>query len=141
MEDEAIPDQFIPPSNCVFALSSLPDLDKTSFLLNNPALEQSIKNMLFKYSEVFSKLPALEGIDCPPVRIPFYDESKTVSKKFRYLPPDKLKVAHQEMDVLINNGFAVLYEGPWSSPICLVQRPGKPPRLTGDYSGAGGVND
>ncbi|KAL0215817.1 hypothetical protein P9112_008001 [Eukaryota sp. TZLM1-RC] len=141
MEDESIPDLFIPPSDRVSALSALPDLDKTSFLLNDLALETSIKDLLFKYPEVFSKLPAPEGIDCPPMRIPFHDESKIVSKKFRYLPPDKLKVANEEMDVLVNNGFAVPYDGPWSSPICLVQRPGKPPRLTGDYSGAGGIND
>ncbi|KAL0226870.1 hypothetical protein P9112_014194 [Eukaryota sp. TZLM1-RC] len=141
MDDESIPDQFIPPSDQVSTLSALPDLDKTSFLLNDPTLENSIKDLLFEYPEVFSKLPAPEGIDCPPMRLPFYDKTKIVSKKFRYLPPDKLRVANKEMDVLVNNVFAVPYNGPWSSPICLVQCSGKFFRLTGDYSGAGGIND
>ncbi|KAL0222687.1 hypothetical protein P9112_002077 [Eukaryota sp. TZLM1-RC] len=141
MEDESIPGQFIPPSNQVSSLSALPDLDKVSFLLKDPTLENSIKDLLFKYPKVFSKLPAPEGIDCPPMHIPFYDQTKIVSKKFRYLPPDKLREANEDMDVLVNNGFTVPYDGPWSSPICLFQRPGKPPRLTGDYSGAGGIND
>ncbi|KAL0208028.1 hypothetical protein P9112_010615 [Eukaryota sp. TZLM1-RC] len=141
MEDESIPDQFIPPSDRVSALPALLDLDKTSFLLNDSTLENSIKDLLFKYPEVFSQLPTPKGTDCPPMRIPFHDETKIVSKKFRDLPPDKLKVANEEMDVLVNNGFAVPYDRPWSSFICLVQRPGKPPRLTGDYSGTGGIND
>ncbi|KAL0214772.1 hypothetical protein P9112_006956 [Eukaryota sp. TZLM1-RC] len=141
LEDEAIPDQFIPPSDQMAAISSLPDLDKASFKLKDPGLESPVRSLLFKYPEIFSKLPDPEGIDCPPMRIPFHDESKIVSKKFRYLPPDKLKVANEEFDTLINNGFAVPYDGPWSYPICLVQRPDKSPRLTGDYSGADGVND
>ncbi|KAL0226212.1 hypothetical protein P9112_013536 [Eukaryota sp. TZLM1-RC] len=141
LEDEAIPDQYIPPSDQVSSVSSLPDLDKASFKMNDPDLESSVRSLLFKYPEIFSKRPDPEGIDCPSMRIPFHDESKIVSKKFRYLPPDKLKVANEEFDTLINNGFAVPYDGPWSSPICLVQRPDKPPRLTGDYSGADGVNN
>ncbi|KAL0220028.1 hypothetical protein P9112_005681 [Eukaryota sp. TZLM1-RC] len=141
LEDEAIPDEYIPSSNRVSSVSSLPDLDKTIFKLNDPELENSVRSLLFKYPEIFSKLPDPQGIDCPPMRIPFHDESKIVSKKYRYLPPDKLKVANEEFDTLINNGFAVPYDGPWSSPICLVQRPDKPPRLTGDYSGADGVNE
>ncbi|KAL0205621.1 hypothetical protein P9112_000928 [Eukaryota sp. TZLM1-RC] len=141
LEDEAIPDQYIPPSDQVSSFSSLPDLDKASFKLNDPDLESSVRSLLFKYPEIFSKLPDPEGINCPPMRIPFHDESKIVSKKFRYLPTDKLKVANEEFDTLINNGFAVPYDGPWSSPICLVQRPDKPPRLTDDYSGADGVNE
>ncbi|KAL0209941.1 hypothetical protein P9112_010025 [Eukaryota sp. TZLM1-RC] len=128
LEDDAIPDQYIRPN-------------KASFKLNDPDLESSVRSLLFKYPEIFSKLPDPQGIDCPPMRIPFHDESKIVSKKFRYLPPDKLKVANEEFDTLIKNGFAVPYDGPWSSPICLVQRPDKPPRLTGDYSGADGVNE
>ncbi|KAL0207837.1 hypothetical protein P9112_010424 [Eukaryota sp. TZLM1-RC] len=132
---------YIPPSDQISSVSSLPDLDKASFKLNDPDLESSVRSLLFKYPEIFSKLPDPQGIDCPPMRIPFHDESKIVSKKFRYLPPDKLKVANEEFDTLINNGFAVPYDGPWSSPICLVQRPDKPPRLTGDYSGADGVNE
>ncbi|KAL0226586.1 hypothetical protein P9112_013910 [Eukaryota sp. TZLM1-RC] len=61
--------------------SAFPDLDKTSFLLNDPTLENSTKDLLFKYPEVFSKLPAPEGIDRPPMHIPFRDETKIVSQK------------------------------------------------------------
>ncbi|KAL0205083.1 hypothetical protein P9112_000390 [Eukaryota sp. TZLM1-RC] len=126
LEDEFIPDQLILPSDLVSALTTLPDLEKTTLLRIDTCLKHFIKKLLFKYPEIFSKLPDPEEIDCPPMGILFQDESQMVSKKFRYLFLDKLKVSHEEKDVLVNKGSAVLYETPRSSLICLDQRPGKP---------------
>ncbi|KAL0210002.1 hypothetical protein P9112_010086 [Eukaryota sp. TZLM1-RC] len=39
LEEEALPDQYISPSNQVSSVSSLPDLDKASFKLNDPELD------------------------------------------------------------------------------------------------------
>ncbi|KAL0218924.1 hypothetical protein P9112_004577 [Eukaryota sp. TZLM1-RC] len=139
-DENAVPDQFMPPALTVSTAVTLPDLDKAKFLLDDSTLTQNIKDLLLKYPQIFFKLPDSRGIDCPPMTIEFYDESEIVSKNARYLPPDKLRIANEQIDLLIEHGFAVPYDGPFSFPICLVQAPGKPPRLTGDYSGSDGIN-
>ncbi|KAL0211240.1 hypothetical protein P9112_009538 [Eukaryota sp. TZLM1-RC] len=162
LEDEAIPDSFLPkPAEIVSQkdlvddskspefvqslnddlLETLPDIEKTAFHLDDTELTINIKRLLLKYPDIFSKLPDPKGIKCRPMRLEFHDETELVSKKARYLPPDKLKIAHEEFDTLLENGFAVPYDGPFASPIHLVCAPGKAPRLTGDYSGHKGIND
>ncbi|KAL0211450.1 hypothetical protein P9112_009748 [Eukaryota sp. TZLM1-RC] len=161
-EDESIPDCFLPDSQNVCShhdlsdtstapefvqalsddlLKKLPDIEKTSFNLNDTALSVEVKKLLLKFPDIFAKLPAPEGIKCEPMKLEFYDESSIVSKKARFLPPDKLKIANEEIDTLLKNGFAVPYDGLFASPIHLVCAPGKAPRLTGDYSGHKGIND
>ncbi|KAL0205331.1 hypothetical protein P9112_000638 [Eukaryota sp. TZLM1-RC] len=130
----------MPPAFTVSTDITLPDLNKAKFLLDDSSLTHNIKDLLLRYPQIFSKLPDSRGIDCPPMTIEFYDESEIVSKNARYLPPDKLRIANEQIDLLIEHRFAVPYDGPFSSPICLVQAPRKPPRLTGDYSGSDGIN-
>ncbi|KAL0226637.1 hypothetical protein P9112_013961 [Eukaryota sp. TZLM1-RC] len=116
-DENAVPDQFMPPALTLSTAITLPDLDKAKFLLNDSSLTQNIKDLLLKYPQIFSKRPDSRGIDCPPMTIEFYDESEIVSKKARYLPPDKLRIANEQIDLLIEHGFAVPYNGPFSSPI------------------------
>ncbi|KAL0215475.1 hypothetical protein P9112_007659 [Eukaryota sp. TZLM1-RC] len=162
LEDEAIPDCFLPKQAEIVSqknlvddsmspefvqslnddlLETLPDIEKTAFHLDDTELTIKIKRLLLKYPDIFSKLPDPKGIKCRPMRLEFHDETELISKKARYLPPDKLKIAHEEFDTLLENGFAVPYDGPFASPIHLVCAPGKAPRLTGDYSGHRGIND
>ncbi|KAL0239871.1 hypothetical protein GEMRC1_009979 [Eukaryota sp. GEM-RC1] len=91
-----------------------------------------------QFKEVFGP-PAAEGIDCPPMPIPFYDESSTCWKPPRHLTKEKLKIANDQIDDLISCGFAeeAPPNCPFSSPIVLIIYPdGKKPHLTGDYSGS-----
>ncbi|KAL0208733.1 hypothetical protein P9112_011320 [Eukaryota sp. TZLM1-RC] len=74
--------------------------------------------------------------------ISFYDESKIVKRKPRRLNPAKQRVTEEIFNELIRNGFAVPAKFQFSSPICLVIYPNhRKPRLTGDVSGNGGVNN
>ncbi|KAL0218822.1 hypothetical protein P9112_004475 [Eukaryota sp. TZLM1-RC] len=91
-----------------------------------------------KYKDVFSGLPTPDGIDCQPMTIPFYD----VKRKPRRLNPEKQPVAEEIFNELIRNELAVPAKSQFSSPICLViYHDHRKPRLTGDFSGIGGVND
>ncbi|KAL0218463.1 hypothetical protein P9112_004116 [Eukaryota sp. TZLM1-RC] len=93
--------------------------------------------LLEKYRNVFSGLPHPDGIDCQPVTILFYDESKVVKRKPRRLNPEKQRVAEEIFNELIRNGFAVPAKSQFSSPICLViYLDHRKPRLTGDFSEA-----
>ncbi|KAL0208229.1 hypothetical protein P9112_010816 [Eukaryota sp. TZLM1-RC] len=137
--------------------------------------EERLVVLLEKYRNVFSGLPHPDGIDCQPMTIPFYGESKVVKRKPRRLNPEKQRVAEEIFNELIrndavrqmntrrrernlieiqrnlliqyefnnnSNGFAVPAKSQFSSPICLVIYPDhRKPRLTGDFSGIGGVND
>ncbi|KAL0207217.1 hypothetical protein P9112_011845 [Eukaryota sp. TZLM1-RC] len=62
-----------------------------------------------------------------------------IKRNPRYLISRKLKIANEELDSLVAEGFAVENTGSFNSPICLVAVPVKKVRLTGDYST--GVND
>ncbi|KAL0206297.1 hypothetical protein P9112_001604 [Eukaryota sp. TZLM1-RC] len=74
--------------------------------------------------------------------IPFYDEGKVVKRKTRRLKPEKQRVAENSFNELIRNEFAVPAKSQFSNSICLVICPDhRKPRLTGDFSGIGGVND
>ncbi|KAL0206981.1 hypothetical protein P9112_012692 [Eukaryota sp. TZLM1-RC] len=104
--------------------------------------EERLVVLLEKYRNVISGLPHPDGIDCQPMTIPFYDENKVVKRKPRRLNPEKQRVAEEIFNELIRNGFAVPAKSQFSSPICLVIYPDhRKPRLTGDFSGIGGVND
>ncbi|KAL0222848.1 hypothetical protein P9112_002238 [Eukaryota sp. TZLM1-RC] len=88
--------------------------------------------LLEKYRDVFSELPHPDGIDCQPMTISFYDESKVVKWKPRRLNPEKQRVAEEIFNELIRNGFAVPAKSQFSSPICLViYSDHRKPRLTG----------
>ncbi|KAL0211069.1 hypothetical protein P9112_009367 [Eukaryota sp. TZLM1-RC] len=106
-----------------------------------PAEAELIIQQLHEFEAVFADDPHPLGIGCPAMEIPFIDESKKVCKPARFLSPEKLKIANDEFDSLIEKGYAVPNITDWSSPICLVVLPNKAPRLTGDYSGKDGVND
>ncbi|KAL0222900.1 hypothetical protein P9112_002290 [Eukaryota sp. TZLM1-RC] len=74
--------------------------------------------------------------------IPFYDQSKVVKRKPRRLNPEKQRAAEEIFNESIRNGFAVPAKSQFSSSICLVIYPDhRKPRLTGDFSSIGGVND
>lgn len=56
-----------------------------------------------------------------------------VFAKPRRLPPDKLKIAKQEFDELLNLGFIRPSSSPWSSPLHLVRKANNSWRPCGDY--------
>ncbi|KAL0247992.1 hypothetical protein GEMRC1_003231 [Eukaryota sp. GEM-RC1] len=150
MKDESEFDQLMsnPPS-----MKSIRDTDhSTSFnpvesgctiTLDNPLLNQQLSSLLEEFRIIFQSAPHPDGIDCPPMRIPFHDESTVVKRKPRFFNPEKLKIANGIFDELIEQGFAVSSpQSKFSSPVVLVTYPDhRKPRLTGDYSGTGGVND
>ncbi|KAL0242788.1 hypothetical protein GEMRC1_005351 [Eukaryota sp. GEM-RC1] len=75
--------------------------------------------------------------------IPFYDKSASCKKPARHLNPEKLRIANEQFDELIKDGFAeeAPRDCPFASPIVLILYPdGKRPRLTNDYSGSPGIN-
>ncbi|KAL0235681.1 hypothetical protein GEMRC1_002263 [Eukaryota sp. GEM-RC1] len=111
--------------------------------LDNQLLEEELTSLLEEFRIIFQSTPHPDGIDCPPMEIPFHDESTVVKRKPRYFNPEKLKIANGIFDELIEQGFAVSSpQSKFSSPVVLVTYPDhRKPRLTGDYSGTGDVND
>ncbi|KAL0219605.1 hypothetical protein P9112_005258 [Eukaryota sp. TZLM1-RC] len=57
--------------------------------------EERLVLLLEEYRDVFSGLPHPDGIDCQPMTIAFYDESKIVKRKPRRLNPEKQRVPEE----------------------------------------------
>ncbi|KAL0235672.1 hypothetical protein GEMRC1_002254 [Eukaryota sp. GEM-RC1] len=75
------------------------------------------------------------------MEIELRDPIKITQKPARPLNPERQRIAEDIVDDMLSQGIVEEYNGPWSSPICLVTVPGKKPRLTGDYSGPDGLNN
>ncbi|KAL0206196.1 hypothetical protein P9112_001503 [Eukaryota sp. TZLM1-RC] len=104
---------------------------------NSVPLLQTLK----EFEDVFTLKPHVEGIDCPPKEINFYNEDFRVRRPPRTLNPARLEVAKQIFDELVDSGFAVPLHHEFSSPVCLVvYTDHRKPCFTGDYSGKDGVN-
>ncbi|KAL0229257.1 hypothetical protein GEMRC1_013876 [Eukaryota sp. GEM-RC1] len=110
--------------------------------LDDPNRRKELLSLLSKYKQVFSEEIHPDGIDCPPMTIPFYDETVTVFRPPRRLNPEKQRIAEEIFNELIRQGWAVPSTGKFSSPIVLVvyNDHKKKPRLTGDFSGPDGIN-
>ncbi|KAL0231407.1 hypothetical protein GEMRC1_010811 [Eukaryota sp. GEM-RC1] len=103
---------------------------------------KTMLNLFMEFKEVFAEVPHREGIDCAPMSIPFHNASVIVRKPPRRLNPVKQRIAEEIFDELVRSDFAEYTEPVFSSPIVLVIYPDhRKPRLTGDFSGSGGVND
>ncbi|KAL0229594.1 hypothetical protein GEMRC1_014211 [Eukaryota sp. GEM-RC1] len=109
--------------------------------LDDPTRRTELLSLLSKYKQVFSEDVHPDGIDCPPMTIPFYDESVTVFRPPRRLNPEKQRIAEEIFNELIRQGWAVPSTGKFSSPIVLVvYNDHRKPRLTEDFSGPDGIN-
>ncbi|KAL0228012.1 hypothetical protein RCL1_004155 [Eukaryota sp. TZLM3-RCL] len=110
--------------------------------LDDRSKSDSLFALLHQFQEVVSSLPHPDGIDCPPMEIPFHDPSAIVKFPPRRLNPEKQKVAEGIFIDLVSAGFAYFTEdSKFSSPVVLVTYPDhRKPRLTGDFSGSNGVN-
>ncbi|KAL0241755.1 hypothetical protein GEMRC1_006990 [Eukaryota sp. GEM-RC1] len=109
--------------------------------LDDSTRRTELLSLLSKYKQVFSEDIHPDGIDCPPMTIPFYDESVTVFRPPRRLNPEKQRIAEETFNELIRQGWAVPSTGEFSSPIVLVvYNDHRKPRLTGDFSGLDGIN-
>ncbi|KAL0250863.1 hypothetical protein GEMRC1_000077 [Eukaryota sp. GEM-RC1] len=128
------------PSSSISSFKQQLEQKKTGIELP-PTEKETLIDLLAEFSDVFSDLPHPDGIDCEPMRIPFADESRIVSRPPRNLSPEKLEIANNEFDDLLKKNFAIPNETKWSSPICLVTYTDKAPRLNGDFSGKNGIND
>ncbi|KAL0242530.1 hypothetical protein GEMRC1_005093 [Eukaryota sp. GEM-RC1] len=123
--------KFVYDSGCSITLD---DDDRTNELLN----------LLNEFSVIFDSVPHKDGIDCPPMTIDFYDEESTVKRKPRRLNPVKQRIAKETFHELVRLGYAeyTTPNGKFSSSVVLVVYPDhRKPRLTGDFSGTGGVNE
>lgn len=118
-------------------------LNQITFQLDDDNQKSSLMKVLLKYATIFDPTFPIEGIDCEPMPIPFHDESKIACSPSRSLNPERKRIARSVFSDLKQFGFARTATGPHASPIVLVtyKDPVKKPRLTGDYSGPGGIND
>ncbi|KAL0212094.1 hypothetical protein RCL1_005720 [Eukaryota sp. TZLM3-RCL] len=134
--DELSPDQI-----SADFLSKLTESD-CEITLDDPNKQTRLIKVLESFSEVFQSKPHPDGIDCPPMEIPFHSEDAVVKMKPRNLNPNKLRIARDIFTDLVNSGFAYFTkDSKFGSPIVLVTYPDhRKPRLTGDFSGATGVN-
>ncbi|KAL0228257.1 hypothetical protein RCL1_004400 [Eukaryota sp. TZLM3-RCL] len=150
LQDEAKFDHLIPITT---ADELSPDQISADFLtklaesdceitLDDPIKQTRLIKVLESFSEVFQSKPHPDGIDCPPMEIPFHSEDVVVKMKPRNLNPNKLRIARDIFTDLVNSGFAYFTkDSKFGSPIVLVTYPDhRKPRLTGDFSGATGVN-
>ncbi|KAL0238043.1 hypothetical protein GEMRC1_012517 [Eukaryota sp. GEM-RC1] len=69
--------------------------------LDDPTRRTELLSLLSKYKQVFSEDIHPDGIDCPPMTIPFYDESVTVLRPPRRLNPEKQRIAEEIFNELI----------------------------------------
>ncbi|KAL0241602.1 hypothetical protein GEMRC1_006837 [Eukaryota sp. GEM-RC1] len=123
--------KFVYDSGCSIKLD---DDDRTNRLLN----------LLSEFSTIFDSVPHKDGIDCSPMTIDFHDEESTVKRKPRRLNPVKQRIAEETFHELVRLGYAEYTNpnGKFSSPVVLVVYPDhRKPRLTGDFSGTGGINE
>ncbi|KAL0218211.1 hypothetical protein RCL1_009059 [Eukaryota sp. TZLM3-RCL] len=129
------------PAKVIPFASQLTDSGCT-ITLDDPDKSDSLVALLHQFQEVFSSLPHPDGIDCPPMEIPFHDPTAIVKLPPRRLNPEKQKVAEGIFNDLVSAGFAYFTEdSKFSSPVVLVTYPDhRKPRLTGDFSGSNGVN-
>ncbi|KAL0227851.1 hypothetical protein RCL1_003994 [Eukaryota sp. TZLM3-RCL] len=129
------------PAKVIPFASQLTDSGCT-ITLDDPDKSDSLVALLHQFQEVFSSLPHPDGIDCPPMEIPFRDPTAIVKLPPRRLNPEKQKVAEGIFNDLVSAGFAYFTEdSKFSSPVVLVTYPDhRKPRLTGDFSGSNGVN-
>ncbi|KAL0225553.1 hypothetical protein RCL1_003465 [Eukaryota sp. TZLM3-RCL] len=134
--DELTPDQISADFSTKLAES---DCEIT---LDDPTKQTRLIKVLESFSEVFQFKPHPDGIDCPPMEIVFHSEDVVVKMKPRNLNPNKLRIARDIFTDLVNSGFAYFTkDSKFGSPIVLVTYPDhRKPRLTGDFSGATGVN-
>ncbi|KAL0210665.1 hypothetical protein RCL1_005101 [Eukaryota sp. TZLM3-RCL] len=150
LQDEAKFDHLIPITT---ADELFPDQISADFLtklaesdceitLDDPNKQTRLIKVLESFSEVFQSKPHPDGINCPPMEIPFHSEDVVVKMKPRNLNPNKLRIARDIFTDLVNSGFAYFTkDSKFGSPIVLVTYPDhRKPRLTGDFSGATGVN-
>ncbi|KAL0208504.1 hypothetical protein P9112_011091 [Eukaryota sp. TZLM1-RC] len=117
-EDESIPDCFLPDCQNVCSHDDLTDITTV------PEFVQALDdNLLKKLPDIEKTSFNLNDTALTVLNYPLLKELTVVSKKARFLPPDKLKIANEEIDTLLKNGFAVPYDGLFASPIHLVCAP------------------
>ncbi|KAL0246062.1 hypothetical protein GEMRC1_007278 [Eukaryota sp. GEM-RC1] len=107
-----------------------------------PSTKKKLLELLKSKEDAFGP-PHPDGIDAPPMSLEYHDESSIVNKPPRKINPARLEIANGIFDELTSAGFAeeVPTDCPYGSPIVLVTYDDhRKPRLTGDYSGADGVN-
>ncbi|KAL0212974.1 hypothetical protein RCL1_006600 [Eukaryota sp. TZLM3-RCL] len=110
--------------------------------LDNVLRHDKLVALLQNFEDIFKPYPHHDGIDCPPMEIPFHNPEAIAKFPPRRLNPEKQKVAEGIFNDLVDSGFAYFNnKSKFGSPIVLVVYPDdRKPRLTGDFSGANGVN-
>ncbi|KAL0211056.1 hypothetical protein P9112_009354 [Eukaryota sp. TZLM1-RC] len=97
-----------------------------------------VQSIVKKYAEVFEGDSHELGIDSPPTTIPLIDESVKITSKPRFLPPRKLKIAHEILDDLVSKDVARYTPesdtSQFRTPAVLLEYRTKKPRLCGDYN-------
>ncbi|KAL0224740.1 hypothetical protein RCL1_002652 [Eukaryota sp. TZLM3-RCL] len=130
------------PELCSVQYDNSNEIDEIKINLECENQNLDLKNILKNYQDVFSNVFPADGIKCQPMTIPFHNEEKTILRKPRPLNPNKLQLANEVFDELIEKGIARNVADPQHiSPIVLIEYPNKKPRITGDYSGVNGVNE
>ncbi|KAL0231382.1 hypothetical protein GEMRC1_010786 [Eukaryota sp. GEM-RC1] len=132
---EATMDHLIiqPPKPTLTATLRTEPIDLSESRIELPAaMKSELTALLEQNRDIFGK-PHPDGIKCVPMNIPFYDETATCIKSARQLNPNKLRIANEILDELIEDGFTEECSvSNFSSPIVPVICPdGKKPRLTG----------
>ncbi|KAL0217325.1 hypothetical protein RCL1_007906 [Eukaryota sp. TZLM3-RCL] len=99
---------------------------------------EQLEQLLVKFEDIHDVLHP-DGMKVSPMTIDFFKED-IVHIPARPMSERKLKICNEIFDELIEQKLAEPSNGDFSSPVVLVERPGKSARLTGDYSGPSGVN-
>lgn len=118
---------------------NLPDFPGESkdidIVINHPTLEEEEKNSFLKFmsgwKEKFKTSPGVTA----SVKMTLWPDRSRPPIKQRYFPmsPRMQEIAAQEIDKLLEKGYIVPSESPWSSPAFLLPKKNKTWRLTVDY--------
>ena len=107
------------------------DLSQTKL---TPQQRQEMRELLLEYHDVLAfSSDELGHCKISPMKIRV-DESKGIStaRPYRY-PPQKLEIINSQIQQLLHNGVIEPSESAWRSPIVLVQKKDKTPRLCIDF--------
>eukprot|EP00762_Andalucia_godoyi_P005374 ANDGO_06758.mRNA.1 Retrovirus-related Pol polyprotein from transposon 412 len=119
----------VPPYDVPFPSE---DLEGEVFIAPGP-LQQRIHDLCSEFSDLF-EIPGSEHADVKPMTITLKPGAEPRTFAPRRLSPQNQEIVNEQVDSLLANGIIRPSSSPYASPIVLVRRDGKNPRLCVDYT-------
>ena len=96
-----------------------------------PEFREALKNVICKYRCIFSEKPGLT--DVTTMDIELTDTDKVVRSAPYRMSPRQTKILREEVDKMLRDNIIVEAESDYTSPMILIEAPGKSPRPCIDF--------